>query len=105
MTSPITGIELANPASISAVNPQGGLQSGSPQSGSMFHEIFNNAVNTVENFGSQADAAVQNLLSGANEDLHTPIIATQKADLSFQLFLQVRNKVISAYQTLMGMQV
>jgi flagellar hook-basal body complex protein FliE len=104
MTSAITGIQIANPASI-ALPAAASASATGLQSGSMFHEIFSNAVNTVENFGSQADTAVQNLLSGANEDLHTPIIATQKADLSFQLFLQVRNKVISAYQTLMGMQV
>ena len=104
MAVPITPVQLANPASLiqpvtvpqTAVNPAGSA---------VFHEIFNDAVNTVEGFQSQASKAVQDLLSGANEDVHTPVIATQQADLSFELFMQVRNKVISAYQTLMGMQV
>jgi flagellar hook-basal body complex protein FliE len=66
--------------------------------------MFDSAVNTVENFQSEASNAVENLLSGKNEDVHTSIIATQKADLSFELFMGVRNKVVSAYQAVMGMQ-
>lgn len=67
--------------------------------------MFQKAVNTVEGFQTTADNAVQDFLSGNNEDVHTAIIATQKADLSFELFTQVRNKVVSAYQELMRMQV
>ena len=43
-------------------------------------------------------------LSGEGEDLHTTILATQQAELSFDLFLQMRNKVVSAYQEIMRMQ-
>ncbi len=39
------------------------------------------------------------------KDVHTAVLATQRADLSFELFMQVRNKVVSAYQELMRMQV
>ncbi len=37
------------------------------------------------------------------EDLHTTILATQRAELEFQMFMQVRNKVVSAYQEIMKM--
>ena len=104
MAAPITPIQLSDPSSILPIT---GLNSpaASAGAGAVFHDVFNTAINTVESFQTQADKAVQDLLSGANEDVHTPVIATQKADLSFQLFMQVRNKVISAYQTVMGMQV
>lgn len=101
--TPIAPIQLANPASIAlpaAVGNSVPAQSG----GALFKNMFDSAVNTVENFQSEATGAVENLLSGQNEDVHTPIIATQKADLSFELFMGVRNKVVSAYQSLMGMQ-
>jgi flagellar hook-basal body complex protein FliE len=100
--APIAPIHAANPASVQPV----ALPSTAPnaQAGELFQNIFSTAVNTVENMQSNAGKAIQDLLSGANEDVHTPIIAAQEANLSFQLFMQVRNKVVSAYQSLMGMQ-
>jgi flagellar hook-basal body complex protein FliE len=67
--------------------------------------MFKTAVNTVENFQAQANQSVENFLAGKNEDVHTAVLATQRADLSFELFMQVRNKVVSAYQEIMRMQV
>ena len=51
-----------------------------------------------------ASSTVQKFLSGEGEDLHTVAIATQEADLAFEMFQQVRNKVVSAYQEIMKMQ-
>jgi len=47
---------------------------------------------------------VEQFLSGEGGELHSTILATQKAELSFDLFLQMRNKVVSAYQEIMRMQ-
>ena len=100
--APIAPIHLANPAMIQPA----AIPSAAPSAagGEAFQSIFSSAVNTVEGFQTQAGKAIQDLLSGANEDVHTPVIAAQEANLSFQLFMQVRNKVVSAYQSLMGMQ-
>ena len=46
-----------------------------------------------------------NFLTGGNEELHSVALAAQRASLEFELFLQVRNKVTSAYQEIMRMQV
>jgi flagellar hook-basal body complex protein FliE len=97
-------IQLANPASITPPGAAAGSTTPVGSSGSLFKDIFNSAVSTVEGFQSNAATAVEQLLSGQNEDVHTPIIATQQADLSFELFMGIRNKVISAYQSVMGMQ-
>ena len=48
--------------------------------------------------------AVTGLLSGQGVDIHDAMIATEKADMAFELALQVRNKAIGAYQQMMGMQ-
>lgn len=100
--APIAPINLANTATIlpAALSPA----TANAQAGETFQNIFSTAVNTVEGLQSQAGKAIQDLLSGANEDVHTPVIGAQEANLSFQLFMQVRNKVVSAYQSLMGMQ-
>lgn len=101
--TPIGPVQLANPASIA---PPAITENALPaqSGGTLFKNMFDSAVNTVEGFQTEASTAVENLLSGQNEDVHTSIIATQKADLSFELFMGVRNKVVSAYQSVMGMQ-
>ena len=103
MTAPISPITLANPATAIQTAPP--LASGGPDGGNVFHSMFQTAVNTVEGFQVQANQSVENFLSGKNEDVHTAVPATQRADLSFELFMQVRNKVVSAYQEIMRMQV
>jgi len=73
--------------------------------GSEFRSLLNSAVQQVSASQNKADAAVQSFLNGENEELHSTILATQRADLQFDMFLQVRNKVISAYQEIMRMQI
>jgi flagellar hook-basal body complex protein FliE len=69
-----------------------------------FQKILTGAINQVESLNNSAANSVQKFLSGDNEELHTTILATQKAELAFQLGLQVRNKVVDAYQEIMKMQ-
>jgi flagellar hook-basal body complex protein FliE len=72
--------------------------------GSGFQDVFASAVGQVESMGQDASASVERFLSGDGEDLHTTVLATQRAELSFEMFQQVRNKVVSAYQEIMKMQ-
>lgn len=73
--------------------------------GEAFHSVFADAVQKVENYQQNAAASVNRFLSGEDEELHTVALNSQHADLSFQLFMQVRNKIVSAYQEVMRMQV
>ena len=59
----------------------------------------------VEESHAQAEQAAQNFLNGGDQELHSVALAAQRADLQFNLFLQVRNKAVSAYQEIMRMQV
>jgi flagellar hook-basal body complex protein FliE len=77
---------------------------GQTPSGSGFQDIFTGAIGQVESMRQTASATVENFLSGDGEDLHTVALATQQADLAFEMFQQVRNKVVSAYQEIMKMQ-
>jgi flagellar hook-basal body complex protein FliE len=47
---------------------------------------------------------VEGFLSGDGQELHSAVLAVQRADLAFELGLQVRNKVVSAYQEIMRLQ-
>jgi len=69
-----------------------------------FGAVFESAVNSVENTRQQSTEAVEKFLKGEGGELHTTVLATQKAELTFQLFLQARNKVVDAYQEIMRMQ-
>jgi flagellar hook-basal body complex protein FliE len=69
-----------------------------------FQKVLTGAINQVESLNNSAADSVQKFLRGDNEELHTTILATQKAEMAFQLGLQVRNKVVDAYQEIMKMQ-
>ena len=72
--------------------------------GTSFSDILSGAINDVETSRSSANQSMEQFLSGEGDDLHSTILATQRADLEFQMFMQVRNKVVSAYQEVMKMQ-
>ena len=77
--------------------------SGSAGKSADFASIMDGAIKSIEQPRQEANQAVQNLLNGDGE-LHTVALATQRADLVFDLGLQVRNKIVSAYQEVMRMQ-
>ena len=69
-----------------------------------FQNVLKNAIGTIQGLQNDAGTAVQSFLTGENEELHTTVLATQRAEMAFELGLQVRNKVVSAYQEIMKMQ-
>ena len=69
-----------------------------------FQKALATAIQGVEASGQNAAAAVERFLGGEGEELHNTIMAAQRAELAFDMFLQARNKVVSAYQEIMRMQ-
>jgi len=90
---------IAAAPSPSAIRPVG--ESSAPGG---FQSVFASAVRQVESLGQDASASVERFLAGDGEDLHTTVLATQRAELAFEMFQQVRNKVVNAYQEIMRMQ-
>ena len=93
---------------ISGISPLSQIQTdiaapAAGDGGSSFKDIFSSAIGEVENSRSSASQSVEQFLSGDGGDLHSTILATQRAELEFQMFMQVRNKVVSAYQEIMKM--
>jgi flagellar hook-basal body complex protein FliE len=86
------------------ITPDAIKPAGQPASNGGFQDVFSSAIRTVEAYGQNASASVEWFLSGEGEELHQTVLATQQAELSFELFLQARNKVVSAYQEIMRMQ-
>lgn len=71
---------------------------------SPFADLITDAVGQVTQLEQQAQSAVTGLMTGSGMDVHQAMIATQKADMAFELVLAVRNKAVQAYQSVMGMQ-
>ena len=88
---------LAEPAQI-------GGSHKTPGAGGSFGSMFENAIGRIEQMRGQADDAVQKLLNGEGGELHNVALTAQRAEVAFDLGLQVRNKIISAYQEVMRMQ-
>jgi flagellar hook-basal body complex protein FliE len=88
-----------------ATLPQDIRPAGQPAGGGGFQDVLSSAIQQVESIGQNASTSVERFLSGEGGELHTTILATQQAQLSFDLFLQMRNKAVSAYQEIMRMQV
>lgn len=82
------------------------LSSLSPSSSSEpgFREVLHSAIDEIQQLEGQAQAKVAGVLEGNGADVHSALIAVEKADLSFQLMMQVRNKIVSAYEEISRMQ-
>ena len=81
--------------------PSGGDTS---ESSGGFGDVLKNAINQVQGLQGSADQQVNTLLSGGSADMSKVMISVEKADVAFQLMMQVRNKIVSAYQDIEKMQ-
>ena len=100
MSSPITPVQMINLPQTAQV----GASSSSGGTGA-FQSMLEGMIGRVEQSQTQAHQAAESFLTGGNEELHSVALASQRAELQFDLFLQVRNKAVSAYQEIMRMQV
>jgi len=99
MSSPvssISGIPLTEIPSPAAVGSSGGGE---------FQSVLTHAINGVERLRGDAQKSVQRFLTGEGGEVHTVALATQRAELALETFVQIRNKVVSAYQSVMQMQI
>ena len=94
-----------NPSGLFPQVSAGATSTTGVTSSSSFGSTVRNAIDSLEQTQHTADQEVAKAVTGESPDLHRTIIALQTADLSFQFALQVRNKVVSAYEEIMRMQV
>lgn len=73
--------------------------------GGSFAGLLQEAITQTSRLQHEADALAEQVARGHSGDLAATMIAIEKAQVSFQLMLQVRNKVVEAYQEIMRMPV
>ena len=81
-----------------------GTNAAATSAGMPFAGMLQTMVQQTSALDKKASQAVTGLLTGQGVEIHDAMIATQKADMAFELALQVRNKAVAAYQQMMGMQ-
>lgn len=79
--------------------------SGTKEAGPSFADTLAEAVQNVNQLHLDADRKAQELATGKSDDIAGVMIATEKADIALRAMVQVRNKIIDAYQEIMKMQV
>lgn len=70
-----------------------------------FMDSLKQAIGEVNDAQLHAGRAVDALMTGESQDIHRAMVALQQADVSFQLMMQIRNKLIAAYEEIQRMQV
>ena len=100
--SQIQGIGSAVPA-IPDVASAGSAVSSSGSGG--FMDSLKAAIGKVNDAQLQGNQAVDALLTGQTQDIHRTMVALEQANVSFQLMMQIRNKLVTAYEEIQHMQV
>lgn len=66
-----------------------------------FQQAIKDAIKEVSQVGNEAEKAIEDFATGEVKDIHTVVLAMEKADLSFQTLMSVRNKLLTAYEEIM----
>ncbi|HEX5544663.1 MAG TPA: flagellar hook-basal body complex protein FliE [Nitrospira sp.] len=82
-----------------------GVGSTGTAGASGFLDSLKSAIGKVNDTQLEAGRAVDALMTGETQDLHRTMVALQQADVSFQLMMQIRNKLVAAYEEIQRMQV
>mgnify|MGYP001275853063 FL=1 len=75
------------------------------QGGPSFHDVLKQNIEQVSKLQQEAEMAVEDLAAGRRDDYQGVMIAKAKADMAFKMLLQVRNKMIDAYEEVKQMRV
>ena len=90
---------------ISGTAPTGATSPlGSESSQGGFGATLKNAMNQVDQASANSQSQVSDLLQGNRQDVQNVMIAVEKADVAFQMMMQVRNKIVNAYEEVSKMQ-
>ena len=98
----IAGANLPRPIEMPEIHEPG---QGQEAGGTNFVGSLKEAISHINDAQTGASQAVDALVTGQSTNIHQTMVALQQADVSFQLMMQVRNKLVSAYEEIQRMQI
>lgn len=105
MAQPIRPILPPLPVDVTALSKAASASKATAAAeGASFSEVFQQSVARVDRFQTEARELANSFMKGEDHEVHEVVLAAQRAELTFDYFLQVRNKVVQAYQEVMRMQ-
>jgi flagellar hook-basal body complex protein FliE len=99
MPAPISGLPAPKLGSLAGAAPS----ASSPGAQADFLQSLKGAMDQIEELHQDAQGQVAGMLDGSGEDIHSAMIAVEKAGLAFEMMVQVRNRIVQAYQTISQM--
>lgn len=81
------------------------INSQSKSEGVSFSEFLNNAISDVNKLQLESESLNEAFAMGKNDNLHQVMIAAEKAEIALQFTVQIRNKILDAYQEIMRMPI
>ncbi|MDJ0782913.1 MAG: flagellar hook-basal body complex protein FliE [Desulfosarcinaceae bacterium] len=98
-------LNALQPPRIDTVKPAPERPEANPAAeASSFGNLLQSTFDQVNELQLKGDEAVRQMVSGENTDIHNTMITLQKAEVSFELMVQVRNKIVAAYDQIKNMQ-
>jgi len=94
-----------SPASLGQLGSLAGPAESKGTSGPSFGDALSNSLQEVNSLQHDADQAVESLFTGGNANPAEVLTAVQKADLAFRTMMQIRNKLVAAYDELKNIRV
>ncbi len=99
----LQGNIIRGPEESSSSQQKGSVSKG--EKSSSFKEMLKESIEEVNKLQLEAQQTMEDLASGKEKDIQHAMMTLQKADLSLRTMMEVRNKLVEAYQEIMRMQV
>jgi flagellar hook-basal body complex protein FliE len=101
---PLSNLNVPSLPPLSGTGGPAASASQGATDGASFGDLLKQALQEVSDTQNTSEQEARNLMSGNATDMHTAILAVQKADVSFQMMMAVRSKLVDAYRAVMQMQ-
>ncbi|MEX2601691.1 MAG: flagellar hook-basal body complex protein FliE [Balneolaceae bacterium] len=105
MTDPIELRSLQRPVDFESLSGRREVATPQREGGESFSELVSRAVNGVDETMKESEQTTQDFVAGKTENVHDVMISMQRAQMSFQMMVEVRNKVIDTYHEISRMQI
>lgn len=91
-------------AALGKLSPEMSVNKSAENVTNSFETTLDGFVNNVNNLQNSANDAIDKMAAGQTADVHEVMVAMEKAKVSFDMLLQIRNKMLDAYKQIMQMQ-
>ncbi len=98
---PPSGMPLPRPELAPGIGPAAGKAPG----GDSFRDVLLNGLGEIQQMQHEADQAVQQLMVGERSNAAEVLTAVKKTELAFQLMMQIRNKLLEAFQEIENLRI